>query len=477
MAIYTTDFSEYTIGNPLSDWTDYWATGDFTFLAQANSGDYKVGTKECNYLVSASDRSVLTWDDIGSVADSDIIVKVNANSNTVGNGIRIYSRVSGSDGSENAYFLDIRDDEFALLKYVSGSATGLSTAVNFVFKDNTNYWVRFQTTGTTVRAKIWGEGAIEPTEWKISRTDSSLTSGYCGFGGYDASVDYEVDYFSCGTGVDSAVFPPAGWELSDKFGYVGGTDLIGSLSSTTRALGGLFDPVEDKNLTGIRINHNGHTTDIRVAVYSGGVLSTGLNNATLLHDFGKVASSSSPLELSCSAVSIPDNEPLWIIVKSSSTGTGFDINYTADEGNSGNYQIARGRCDVTSIIGSDSDVAFPATFADTSGTFSSNWYDWNILLEEVTQVETPVILPTSGAYPASQLISMSCSTSGANIYYTEDGSTPDVTDTLYSAPFALMSAKMIKAIGIKSGLTDSEIASETYTISTLVQQPIIFIIT
>ena len=94
-----------------------------------------------------------------------------------------------------------------------------------------------------------------------------------------------------------------------------------------------------------------------------------------------------------------------------------------------------------------------------------------------TKVETPVILPTSGAYQASQSISMSCTTSGADIYYTDDGSTPDATDMLYSAPFTLDSAKTIKAIGIKSGLTDSDIVAEIYTIAVIESQPIITILT
>ncbi len=102
---------------------------------------------------------------------------------------------------------------------------------------------------------------------------------------------------------------------------------------------------------------------------------------------------------------------------------------------------------------------------------------YSISDEISTIVATPIILPISGAYLASQLISMSCATSGADIYYTEDGSIPDATDTLYSTPFALGSAKTIKAIGIKSGLTDSDIVSETYTIAVIAIQPIITILT
>lgn len=473
MTVYTTDFGEYTTGVNLSDWTDYWSVGGSTFYAQANSGDWKVGTKHCDFQQTADSRKVITWDDVGSVADSDIIVKINTNTLTSTTGVRILSRVGGTSGSEDCYFVDTSLTKFKISKYVSGSATDLISK-DFYTESNKNYWMRFQTVGTTIRAKIWAENAIEPAEWKVSITDSSLSSGYCGFGDFFASVDFEVDYFSVGTVSDSAVFPPASWQ-AEKFGYVGGTDLSAALSTTTMAMGGLLSDT-GLQLTGIRINHGGHTSDVRVAVYSGGDLTTGLNNATLLYDFGKSTSSTSPLELTCSPVNIPSGDPLWIALKSS--GSGFTVSYASDDINSGNFQIARGRCDISGIIGYDSDVAFPSTFPNTSGTFASNWFDWNILLAEAaTKVETPVISPVSGAYSATQSISMSCATSGASIYYTEDGSTPDSGDTLYSAPFTLGSAKTIKAIGIKAGLTDSDIATNIYTIAVIAVQPIITIMT
>lgn len=81
-----------------------------------------------------------------------------------------------------------------------------------------------------------------------------------------------------------------------------------------------------------------------------------------------------------------------------------------------------------------------------------------------TKVATPIILPSAGAYKPEQLITITCATSGASIYYTIDESTPDSGDILYSIPFALESAKTIKAIGIKSGDADSDIASVVYTI-------------
>jgi len=39
MTVFTTDFSEYTSGVTLPDWTDFFAYGTNDFVAQANSGD------------------------------------------------------------------------------------------------------------------------------------------------------------------------------------------------------------------------------------------------------------------------------------------------------------------------------------------------------------------------------------------------------------------------------------------------------
>lgn len=79
-------------------------------------------------------------------------------------------------------------------------------------------------------------------------------------------------------------------------------------------------------------------------------------------------------------------------------------------------------------------------------------------------VVTPVIVPVSGGWPASTQITITTETPTANIYYTEDGSTPSASSILYTGSFTLTAAKTIKAIGIKDNFTDSGIVTEVYTI-------------
>jgi len=80
-------------------------------------------------------------------------------------------------------------------------------------------------------------------------------------------------------------------------------------------------------------------------------------------------------------------------------------------------------------------------------------------------VATPYALPIAGTYTGAQSVDLYCATPDAKIYYTVDGSTPTASKTLYNGPVAVAASKTIKAIGIKTGLTDSAVFSAAYVIS------------
>ena len=80
----------------------------------------------------------------------------------------------------------------------------------------------------------------------------------------------------------------------------------------------------------------------------------------------------------------------------------------------------------------------------------------------VTQVATPSISPNGGDFYAPVDVTLSTLTDGASIYYTTDGTDPDETSTLYTAPFTVSSTTTVKAIGVKEGLDNSAIASATF---------------
>jgi hypothetical protein len=81
-------------------------------------------------------------------------------------------------------------------------------------------------------------------------------------------------------------------------------------------------------------------------------------------------------------------------------------------------------------------------------------------------VAAPSISPAGGSYGAAQAVTLASATTGATIYYTLDGSTPNAASNLYSGPFFVSSpGATVNAIAMKSGLSTSTIASAAFTIS------------
>lgn len=79
-------------------------------------------------------------------------------------------------------------------------------------------------------------------------------------------------------------------------------------------------------------------------------------------------------------------------------------------------------------------------------------------------VATPVFSPQPYMYNPGQQVSIVCSTPGAEIRYTLDGSAPDKHSLLYSEPVQIDSTILIKAIAYKPKLNPSALAAGTYQI-------------
>ncbi len=80
-------------------------------------------------------------------------------------------------------------------------------------------------------------------------------------------------------------------------------------------------------------------------------------------------------------------------------------------------------------------------------------------------VETPVFSPVAGSYGSTQSVTITSATSGASIYYTNDGSAPNATKTLYTGAISVAADVTLKAIAIKAAMTDSAVATAAYVIS------------
>ncbi len=82
-----------------------------------------------------------------------------------------------------------------------------------------------------------------------------------------------------------------------------------------------------------------------------------------------------------------------------------------------------------------------------------------------TQVATPLFSVTPGTYSFAQYVTLTSATAGASIRYTTDGSTPtSSTGTIYTGQIAISTNTTLKAIAYYAGMTDSFVASSSYSI-------------
>jgi Chitobiase/beta-hexosaminidase C-terminal domain len=123
-------------------------------------------------------------------------------------------------------------------------------------------------------------------------------------------------------------------------------------------------------------------------------------------------------------------------------------------------------------------IAIAANITVKAKAFVAGWTDsdtasatYVIVVLPPPKVLTPVFNPSGGSYSSSQNVSLSCSTVGATIRYSLDGSDPGSSSAAYSTPILVNSNTTIKARALLSGMTVSDTATATYTIITGAQEP------
>ncbi len=109
-------------------------------------------------------------------------------------------------------------------------------------------------------------------------------------------------------------------------------------------------------------------------------------------------------------------------------------------------------------------------FGNYSTSDDNSVYGWiYVEKEEVTpepeQVATPTFSVEAGEYTEAKSVEITCETEGAIIHYTVDGTEPTAESPVYGEAINVDKTMTIKAIAVKEGWTNSEIATATYTIN------------
>ncbi|HOH97152.1 MAG TPA: chitobiase/beta-hexosaminidase C-terminal domain-containing protein [Candidatus Cloacimonadota bacterium] len=81
---------------------------------------------------------------------------------------------------------------------------------------------------------------------------------------------------------------------------------------------------------------------------------------------------------------------------------------------------------------------------------------------EDNKVATPIFTPPGGTYNQPQTVSITCATEGAEIRYTLDGNDPPSNSFVYTGPITAELGTIIKAMAMKPGHDDSDIATAQY---------------
>lgn len=380
----STDFSEYTTGQALSDWTEQWNTSSVSNIVQSGSWEWIIG-KELLIDNNITQRWALSWDALNTT-DIDIIALVSCS--YANQSVRLVARGSGSAGSENGYFIQHNGGSFFITKYVAGIATNL-TSVAVEFFANNYYFFRFRVVGTSLKAKIWPYLNAEPYDWTLETTDSDLSSGWCGLGGY-YGYDAYCYYFN-------ASINPA--SIDAEFPHLGCLRCFGPMvpmatgsASTinyTRLMGGMPPSDGTYKIKGAQLWPTTHTSQVRMAIYSGGSLSSGPDGATLLVDLGMTSGSdtSAYVSLLCTPIEMPAATPIWLAIKGDDSGV--LIPYSDGPADGVNWQQATGRYD-SSAVSTDESVAFPSTWPTDSGSFAAYWYLVRLLVNDAERLLTVV---------------------------------------------------------------------------------------
>ena len=151
------------------------------------------------------------------------------------------------------------------------------------------------------------------------------------------------------------------------------------------------------------------------------------------------------------------------VVSSTATISSITLTFSSGEGTN-EITTDVGVFESTNWTGSSSEVTF--TVGGTSGHRRVRAVDV-IYTDGGGQptVATPTFSPTAGTYYEAQTVTINCSTEGATIHYTIDGTDPTESSPVYESPISISETTTVKAFAMKEGYLDSGIASALYTIA------------
>jgi hypothetical protein len=121
------------------------------------------------------------------------------------------------------------------------------------------------------------------------------------------------------------------------------------------------------------------------------------------------------------------------------------------------------------------DTAMPDSGAtDTADTIVDTGTDLPVIEPGISTTATPIFSPAPGTYDGCGplIVTIVCTTAGATIHYTTDGTDPTTSSPIYTAPIEVMGTITLKAFARASDHKDSVIVTGFYTTALPTAKPV-----
>jgi hypothetical protein len=170
-------FSETWPGADGTAWPSAWTASNSNGAVDSQAGAGRISMAD---VANAYGRTQLTG--LAARADSDLVTSFTWSSNTAVSYLSIYVR--GSGGWQNGYRpksgygLEFQSNSgtVAVRKTVNGTTSTIQSVPGAQLVSTTKQWLRVRVSGSTIQFKTWADGAAEPTAWKSTNSDSTVTA-------------------------------------------------------------------------------------------------------------------------------------------------------------------------------------------------------------------------------------------------------------------------------------------------------------
>jgi hypothetical protein len=162
---------------------------------------------------------------------------------------------------------------------------------------------------------------------------------------------------------------------------------------------------------------------------------------------------------------------IWF--KSNVSTTWVDVHYNLNSGAQQNFRMTyngtSARYEQKVTVAAGNVISYSFTYNNGTPAYNTPVFTYTVGSTggggTPTAVATPTFSPAGGTYSTAQTVTIATATTGATIRYTTNGTTPTGTSPAYTGPISVTATTTVKAIATKSGMTDSGVATATYTIN------------